>query len=91
MPSEKLLKTSQTMSLDGVATLLETLAGRIREGRVDLSVGTENVSLDLPANVKVDVEVTREPKRRRGPKLELEIEIEWREGDTAGPGQLRIG
>lgn len=90
MPSEKLLKTSSTMTLDEVARLLESLAGRIREGQVDLSVGADNVSLDMPASVKVDVEVTRE-HRRRGPKLELEVEIEWREGEAAGPGRLRIG
>ncbi|WP_424326882.1 amphi-Trp domain-containing protein [Gordonia sp. (in: high G+C Gram-positive bacteria)] len=65
--SNRLMKSSEAMSPAQLADLLEGLAARIRGGSVTLKSGTEEVVLDLPGRVKVDVEVT-EAQRRRGTK-----------------------
>ncbi|MGB6245369.1 MULTISPECIES: amphi-Trp domain-containing protein [Gordonia] len=83
------MKSSEAMSPAQLADLLEGLAARIRGGSVTLKSGTEEVVLDLPGRVKVDVEVT-EAQRRRGTKTELEIEIEWYPGES-GTGGLELG
>ncbi|WP_022873433.1 amphi-Trp domain-containing protein [Nesterenkonia alba] len=91
MPSERLMKSSQTLDREGLATLLETVAGRIRQGRAELHAGeTNQVSLEIPERTEVDLEVTRETKTR-GTKLELEVEVSWYEGEAAAEsGELRI-
>lgn len=88
-PSTRLVKSSEKMDREQLAALLEGLAGRIRTGALTLTSGADEVHLDLPERVKVDVEVT-EAVRRRGTKLELEIEVEWYRGQSAGGG-IQIG
>lgn len=88
MPSTKLLTTSQKLDPAATADLLTMLADRIRRGQVHLADGNADVTLDLPDRMEVDVEVTREEKRSGATKLELEIEISWREGQAAGAGTL---
>ncbi len=82
MPSTKLLTTSQTMPRDELADLLVGIAERVRTGEVVLRQGEESLALDLPPSVDVDVEVTSEDKSA-GTKIQLEIEIEWYEGQGA--------
>lgn len=89
-PSTRLVKSSESMSREELAGLLEGLAGRIRNGTVTLKSGADEVQLELPERVKVDVEVT-EAVRRRGTKMELEIEIEWYPGQDSGRGGIELG
>ena len=79
MPSTKLLATSQRMTRDDLADLLVGIAERVRTGEVVLRQGEESLTLEMPESVDVDVEVTSEDKTS-GTKIQLEIEIEWYEG-----------
>ena len=77
-----LLKTKDTRSRDDVATLLETLAARIRDGHITLSQGANSLDLEVPESVVVEVEVSDSVKPRRI-KREVEIEMSW-EVDAKG-------
>ena len=88
MPSTKLLTTSQKLDREATANLLTSLAERIRNGQVHLADGQSNLTVDIPAQLEVDVEVTREEKRSGATKLELEIELSWYEGQEGRPGTL---
>lgn len=85
----RLIKTSEKMSRDELADLLEQMAGRIRSGQLTLKSGTDEVLVEPAELVAVDVEVIKKDKRR-GTTMELEIEIEWTPGDT-GSGGLTLG
>lgn len=85
-----MVKSSERMNREALAGLLEGIAARVREGEVTLTSGAETTTLALPEQVKVDVEATSEEKRR-GTKLELEIEISWYPGAPAGGGGLQLG
>ena len=89
-PSTRLMKSSEAMTTAALADLLEALAVRVRSGAVTLTSGTESVTLDLLEQVKVDVEATQEG-RRRGTKMELEIEISWYPGKPISGGGLALG
>lgn len=78
-PSTRLVKSSQVMTRNELADLLEGLAARIRDGAVSLTSGPDTTTLEIPERVNVDVEATSAEKPR-GTKLELEIEIDWYPG-----------
>ena len=48
------------------------------------------MSLDLPHNLILEIQVEDEDKKRKGIQHSLEIEIKWFEGDAAG-GLLELG
>lgn len=75
-PSEKLVTSSQSMTREQLAEFLEGIAARVRDGEVTLTSGPDTAVLDLPEEMRVDVEATSAQKSR-GTKMELEIEIEW--------------
>lgn len=89
MTTTKLLTTTQVLDRDGLADLLTTLAERIRGGQVVLAGGADSLTLDLPPQLDVDIEVTSKPKTL-GTKMQLEIEIEWYEGGEGGPAALTL-
>ena len=89
-PSTKLVSSSQVMSRDQLAGLLEGIASRIRDGQVVLSSGPDSVTLDLPEQVTVDVEATTQDKAR-GTKTQLELEIEWYPEGAAGSSGIELG
>ena len=89
MTTTKLLTTTQTLDRDGVAGLLTALAARVRIGQVVLEGGGDTLTLDMPAQLDVDIEVTSKPKAS-GTKMQLDIEIECYEGPDGGPARLTI-
>lgn len=89
MAETRMIKTSEKMSRDELADLLDQMAARIRSGALTLKSGTDEVLVEPAEQVKVDVEVVKKDKRR-GTTMELEIEIEWTPGDT-GSGGLTLG
>jgi len=73
-----LFKHEQKMPREQAATLLETIASKLREdGSFTLNLGEKSQHVE-PAEV---VEFEIELEERNG-KYELEFELEWREGDS---------
>lgn len=82
--STVVMKSKDVRTRDELADLLQSLAERIRSGRVVLNQGATDVELELPASVHVDLEVTDSAKPSRT-KRELEIEVWWEIDETGRP------
>ena len=88
----RLFKSEERKSRNEAGDFLRQLADRISDGQVVLRQGSEALTLTIPANVIVEVQVEDEDKRRKGIQHSLEIEIKWFDGDgqEAG-GPLELG
>ena len=87
---KKLFKIEERRSRSDVSAFLQQLAEKIGEGRVILRQGQEELSLDLPHNLILEIQVEDEDKKRKGIQHSLEIEIKWFDSDAAG-GPLELG
>lgn len=84
--SQSLLKHKRTLAREELAHLLESLAGRVREGRVALQQGAERVEAELPDALRLSIELTDAPKAGHV-KRELELELSWRVDEDGAPLQ----
>lgn len=87
---QRLLKSKQTLDRDQLATMLETLAERMRAGHVRFDQAADSIEVEIPRQLQVDLELEDSP-RAGGRKRELEIEISWMVDEQgaavdAGPG-----
>lgn len=53
---------------------------------VVLSQGTEDLQLELPDNLTLEVQVENEEKKRKGTEHSLEIELKWYDNDQSAKG-----
>ncbi len=86
-PETRIMKASERQSRDQLADFLAGLAEQVRAGEITFVQGSESTTTELPENMKVDIELADEHKRR-GTKRELEIEISWYHGED-GPAEHR--
>ncbi|AEH44298.1 hypothetical protein Thein_0416 [Thermodesulfatator indicus DSM 15286] len=85
MAQEKVLfKSEEPKSLAEVADFLKTLAEKIVQGKITLRKGSEEITLAIPENVILEIKAEEKIKTSKT-KYSLEIEIEWKEGETEGP------
>lgn len=77
----KLFKSEERKSRTDVSSFLHQLADKISEGKVVLSQGAEDVILEIPQNVILEVQVEDEEKGRKGIQHSLEVEITWFDND----------
>ncbi len=85
-----LFKSEERKSIQEVAAVLRQIADRVEGGEVVLTRGTEEVRLNLPSNVTLELKVEEETKKNT--KKSLEIEIEWPEnGEEQGSQEVGIG
>lgn len=77
-----LIKSEEKMSREDVASFLRQLAEKLDAGNVLLKQGTDEVLLEVPQQVKLEIKAEDEPKRR-GTQRSLEVEIEWMLGADA--------
>ena len=82
-----LFKSKEIKDLAGVAAFLRQLADKIEGGTLVFQQGEHEVEIQLPANVRLEVDADIKPKKRVT-KRSLEIEIEWSDGDQPGPLKL---
>ena len=74
-----LFKSEEKKDLPSVATFLRQLADRLDGNQVVLRQGTEEIVLDIPNNVILELKAEEEDKKGKM-KRTFEIEIEWIEG-----------
>lgn len=72
-----LFKSKEQKSRADISAFLHDLADRIQAGQVTLSKGKEEIPLDIPQRLMLEVEVEEESKRRKGKQHCLEIELKW--------------
>ena len=80
-------ESEEPKALIEVAAFLREMAEKLQQGRLVLRRGGEEIVLNFPAQVVLEVKV--EQKQKKGQvKHHLEIEIEWLEGYEAGPVEV---
>lgn len=67
------------------AGYLEAIAKGLREGRINIAAGDQQIEL-VPAG-DIDVEILA---KRKDDKSKLELEISWKKGVGAGIGELVV-
>ncbi|SUD91945.1 amphi-Trp domain-containing protein [Psychrobacter phenylpyruvicus] len=83
MSREKtLFKSKERKSKHEIVAFLRQLADKIDEGSVVLSKGSEELALQLPENITLEVKAEDEMKRKRGTQHSLEVELKWFDDDN---------
>ena len=84
-----LFKSEERKDLASVVAFLHQLADKLAENRVILRKGSEEIVIDVPDNVVLELKVEEEDKKGKA-KRTIEVEIEWIEGDDSG-GVVTLG
>ena len=85
----RLFKSEERKNRADVSNFLHQLADKISDGKVVLSQGAEELTLQLPHNLILEVQVEDEEKGAKGIQHSLEIEIKWFDNDEQG-GSLEL-
>ncbi len=86
----RLFKSEERKSRADVSTFLHQLADKLAAGQVVLQQGKEVITLNLPTNLILEVQVEDEDKKSKGTQHSLEVEIKWFDDDGSG-GPLQLG
>ena len=86
----RLFKSEERMSRSNVAAFLQQLADKIGEGQIVLRQGQQEITLELPHNLVLEIQVEDEDKKKKGIQHSLEVEIKWFDDDGAS-GPLQLG
>ncbi len=84
----RLFKSEERKSRSEVAAFVRQLADKIDEGRVTLRQGQEEMSLELPTGLILEIQVEDEDKGTKGTQHSLEVEIKWFDEESGGPLEL---
>ena len=85
----RLFKSEERKNRADVSNFLRQLAEKISNGKVVLSQNAEELALQLPQNLILEVQVEDEEKGAKGIQHSLEIEIKWFDNDEQG-GSLEL-
>ena len=84
----RLFKSEEPKTRSEVSAFLQQIAQRIASGEVVLRQGSEELVLQVPENLVLEVQVEDEDKKSRGLQHSLEIEIKWFDGGQGGALEL---
>jgi len=84
-----LFSSEEKKDLQSVAVFLHQLADKLAQNRVILRQGSNEIVVDIPNYVVLEIKVEEELKKNKT-QQSLEIEIEWNVGEEA-PGNLELG
>ena len=85
----RLFKTEERKSRSDVSEFLHQLADKISNGQVVLSQAAEEITLQLPHNLTLEVQAEDEDKGTKGIQHSLEIEIKWFDNEQSGSLELK--
>jgi amphi-Trp domain-containing protein len=84
-----LFKSEEPKKRVEVVEFLRQIAERIASGEVVMRQGAEELVLQIPENLILEVQVEDEDKKTKGIQHSLEIEIKWFDDDgQSGPLEL---
>lgn len=86
----RLFKSQERKSRDEVSAFLTELANKISAGQVVLRKGKDELKLEMPYNLVLEIQVEDEDKKQKGTQHSLELEIKWFDDDSAS-GPLELG
>jgi amphi-Trp domain-containing protein len=85
----KLFKSEERKNRTDVSEFLHQIADKIEEGRVVLRQAGEEITLEVPHNLILEIQAEDEDKKSKGIQHSLEIEIKWFDDDkSSGPLEL---
>jgi amphi-Trp domain-containing protein len=84
----RLFKSEERKTRSDVSAFLHQLADKISEGRVVLRQGQEEITLELPRSLILEIQVEDEAKKTKGIQHSLEIEMKWFDDEQGGPLEL---
>lgn len=85
-----LFSSKEPKTRSETSTFLRDLADRLDAGQVTLRQGAEEVVLDLPETLILELKVEDEDKRRKGIQHSLEVELKWYD-DMGAAGGVELG
>ena len=88
--SKVLLSTEDPISRSDLSVFLRELSEKVSVGEVVLRQGNEELALEIPSNLVLEVKVEEKEKKHRGTKRTLELEFEWYDQEDGG-GPLELG
>ena len=86
----RLFKSEERKKRGEVVEFLHQIAERIANGEVVFRQGTEELVLQIPENLILEVQIEDEDKKSKGIQHSLEIEIKWFDND-AQSSTLELG
>jgi amphi-Trp domain-containing protein len=85
----RLFKSEESKNRTEVSEFLHQIAEKIANGEIVLRRGQEELVLQVPMNLILEVQVEDEDKKSKGIQHSLEIEIKWFDNDgQSGPLEL---
>ena len=85
----RLFKSQERKSRAEVSNFLHQLADKISNGSVVLSQGAEDLTLQLPESLILEVQVEDEEKGTKGIQHSLEVELKWFDNEQSGSLELK--
>ncbi|WP_420632062.1 amphi-Trp domain-containing protein [Candidatus Leptofilum sp.] len=85
----RLFKSEERKTRGEVCDFLHQLADKLSTGQIVLSQGQDDLTVNLPYNLILEVQVEDEDKRTKGIQHSLEVEIKWFDNDGQG-GPLKL-
>lgn len=85
-----LFKSEEKKSRTEASDFLRRLSEKLEEGQVLLRQGKEDITLNIPRGVTLEIKVEDEQKKRKGVQHSLEIELKWFDDDE-GDRSLELG
>ena len=79
-----LLKSEEKLPRSEIVKFLNEISQKIDSGTVTLIQGEESVELTIPDLLTLELKVEEKIKPNSPRKMQLEIELEWTEGEKEG-------
>lgn len=79
-----LLKSDEVIGRAELADFLRQVAGALEKGTLVLKQDENFVTLDVPAQLELEVEVDEKPKKN-GKQISVEFELEWLVNESGQP------
>jgi amphi-Trp domain-containing protein len=76
-----LFKSEEMKSNKEAADILRKVADKVEEGSILLKKGSEEVTVNIPSKLEVEIEASQKNKKGQI-KKQLEVELEWIEGEN---------
>jgi amphi-Trp domain-containing protein len=75
-----------------VSAFVHQLADKVGAGQVSLLQGQQNITVEIPQNVTLELQLEDEDKGRKGIQHSLKIEIKWFDQDDqeGGGGSVQL-
>lgn len=77
----RLFKSEERKNRADISEFLRQLADKVSNGKVVLSQGAEELVLQLPQDLILEVQVEDEEKDTKGIQHSLEVQIKWFDGE----------